>query len=74
MRTGGGEHLERGKVAALDAEHEAGAGEGRFPGYPEMQALEAIGRGGGHLYPSRRRMYAPGPRLSTGPEFRKVKL
>jgi hypothetical protein len=39
-----------------------------------MQALEAIGRGGGHLYPSRRRMYAPGPRLSTGPEFRKVKL
>jgi hypothetical protein len=74
MRTCGGEYLERGEIAALDAEYEAGAGEGRLPGYPEMPALEAIRRGGGHLYPSRRRMYAPKPRLSTGPEFRKVVL
>jgi len=74
MRTGGGEYLERGKVAALDAEHEAGPRESGFPRYPEEPALEAVRRGGGHLYPSRRRMYAPMPRLSTGPEFRKVEL
>ena len=65
--------LERGKVLALDSEHQAGAGEGGFPGDPEVLAFQAIRRGGGHFLPSRGKMYARRACLSTGLEFRNVK-
>ncbi len=59
--------LERGKVLALDSEHQAGAGEGGFPGDPEVLAFQAIRRGGGHFLPLPRQNVRPPGVLVYGP-------
>ena len=63
------EDLERGKVLALDSEHQAGAREGRLPGDPEVLAFQAIRRGGGHFLPPPGQNLGPQGVLVYGPEI-----